>query len=88
MIKPLIRRTVRSMAVRIMARPALAVSIKKLISLAPALDQRLRRIVDGPHPDASPAQRRIAGPVPPEVARVLVDLRHALAEHESERAAS
>lgn len=90
MIKALIRRTVRALAVRVMARPALAASAKRLIALAPALDRRLRRIVGGPaapaaaQPQLQP-QSQPASPVPPEVARVLVDLRHALAEREPGR---
>lgn len=88
MIKPLIRRTVRSLALRIMERPALAESAKKLVSLAPALDRRLRRIIGGSAPAQPQSQSQEARPVPPEVARVLVDLRHATAEHESERTAS
>lgn len=87
MIKALLRRTVRALAVRIMARPALAAAAKRLVGLAPALDRRLRRIVGGP---AAPqpqlqSQAQMANPVPPEVARVLVDLRQAMAERESGR---
>ena len=100
MIKPLIRRTVRGVALRILERPALAASAKKLVSLAPALDRRLRRILAGTSAPAqpglnppsqalnSPSQAlnpplQEAGPVPPEVARVLVDLRLAIAGHKS-----
>jgi hypothetical protein len=86
MIKPLIRRTLRSLALRIMEQPALASAAKKAVSLVPALDRRLRRIVvTPPAPAASPVlpQPEVAKPVPPEVARVLVDLRHAIAERKS-----
>lgn len=91
MIKPLVRRTVRSVALRIMERPALAASAKWLVSLAPALDRRLRRILGGTPSPAQPGlqpQSLEASPVPPDVARVLVDLRHAMAEHESKSGAS
>lgn len=85
MIKALIRRTVRALAVRIMARPVLAASAKRLVGLAPALDRRLRRLVGGPPAPQPQLQAQMASPVPPEVARVLVDLRHAVAERESGR---
>lgn len=94
MIKPLIRRTVRSLALSIMARPALAAAAKKLVRLSPALDQRLRRILGrtppgaGLHPPSTESQAQEPSPVPPEVARVLVDLRHAMAEHKPESRAS
>lgn len=93
MIKPLIRRTVRGVALRILERPALAASAKKLVSLAPALDRRLRRILAGTSAPAQPGLNppsqalnpppQEASPVPPEVARVLVDLRLAIAGHKS-----
>lgn len=84
MIKPLIRRTLRALALRIMERPALAASARKLVSLSPALDGRLRRIVGSPSLPAAPLpQPQAASPVPPEVARVLVDLRQHIAERKS-----
>lgn len=82
MIKPLIRRTVRALALRIMERPALAASARKLVSMSPTLDRRLRRIVGSPSVPAAP-QPQAASAVPPDVARVLVDLRQAIAERKS-----
>lgn len=90
MIKSLIRGAVRRVALRILEWPELAASAKKLVRLSPALDQRLRRILGRTPAHALPASTpelqtpsQRPRPVPPEVARVLVDLRHAMADRES-----
>jgi hypothetical protein len=91
MIKTTLRKALRSLAVRILVRPALAEPFKNLIRRFPALDRRLRRIVHGGQavlPAGAVPQGVAAGapqppaPVPPEVARVLADLRRALQERE------
>ncbi len=44
MIKSMIRKALRSLAVRILVRPALAEPFKKQIRRVPALDRLLRRL--------------------------------------------
>jgi hypothetical protein len=91
MIKTTIRKALRNLLVRILMRPALAEKAKKLVRQVPALDRLLRRIVHGGRaglPAGATPQGAAAGapqppaPVPPEVARVLADLRRALQERE------
>ena len=87
MIKTTLRKALRNLLVRILMRPALAEKAKKLVRQVPALDRLLRRIVHGgraglPAGAAAPGAPQPPARVPPEVARVLADLRRALQERE------
>ena len=82
MIKPFVRRVIRALASRLLLRPALAEPLKNLVRRFPQLDRRLRRIVATPPAAVAAATQQQApgtppAPIPPEVARILVDLRQA-----------